>query len=90
MVLQSWTESSKMKQQTHPAPLPPKKKSWMTPRKSQNAPFLPSLFAGEEVNISHLLRTNIEDNLAEYLILITHYSRLGDEIPSPCNQERMS
>ena len=25
MVLQSWTESSKMKQQTHPAPLPPKK-----------------------------------------------------------------
>ena len=33
--------------------------------------ILPSLFGGEEVKISHPFRTNIEDNLAEYLILIT-------------------
>ena len=32
--------------------------------------ILPSLFAGEEVKRSHLLRTNIEDNLAEYLLIL--------------------
>ena len=88
MVLQSWTESTKMKQQTHPAP-PPSQIMDDTAQKPK-CTILPSLFAGEEVKISHLLRTNNEDNLPEYLILITHYSRLGDEIPSSCNQERMS
>ena len=32
--------------------------------------IFPSLFGGEEVKIFHLFRTNMEENLAEYLILI--------------------
>ena len=53
-----------------PTPLPPSQ-SWMTPRKRQNAPFSHPCLEGRMYIISHLFRTNIEDNLPKDLILIT-------------------
>ena len=61
MEVQSWTESWKMKQQTHPQPPPPK--SWMKPCKSKTHHF-PSLVCREG-------GIDFPSKVAEYLLILT-------------------
>ena len=69
MELQSWDRI--MKNDTAPPPPPPPPIIMDETAQKPKCTIFPSLFGGEEVQISYLFRKNIEDNLAEYVILIT-------------------